>query len=34
MELTIRDAQPADRTEWLRLWNDYLAFTMSILPMT
>lgn len=26
MELTIRDAQPADRTEWLRLWNDYLAF--------
>ena len=26
MELTIRDTKPADRAEWLRLWNDYLAF--------
>ncbi|MQB10991.1 GNAT family N-acetyltransferase [Agrobacterium sp. ICMP 6402] len=26
MELIIRDAQSADRAEWLRLWNDYLAF--------
>jgi hypothetical protein len=26
MDLAIRDAQPADRAEWLRLWNDYLAF--------
>ncbi len=26
MDLGIRDAAPSDRAEWLRLWNDYLAF--------
>lgn len=26
MDLTIRDARPADRADWLRLWQDYLAF--------
>lgn len=26
MNVTIRDARPQDREDWLRLWTDYLAF--------
>lgn len=26
MSLQIRDAQPQDQTDWLKLWRDYLAF--------
>ena len=26
MDVTIRDAAPQDHADWLRLWNDYLAF--------
>jgi len=26
MDLDIRDARPQDHADWLKLWNDYLAF--------
>ncbi|MBD9385564.1 GNAT family N-acetyltransferase [Agrobacterium sp. AGB01] len=26
MSLQIRDAQPQDQADWLKLWSDYLAF--------
>ena len=26
MTLQIRDAQPQDQADWLKLWTDYLAF--------
>ncbi|NTJ44240.1 GNAT family N-acetyltransferase [Agrobacterium larrymoorei] len=32
MGLTIRYARPEDREDWLKLWNDYLAFYEVDLP--
>lgn len=32
MDLSIRDAHGADQADWLKLWNDYLAFYSVDLP--